>query len=232
MSNATDHDHHHDHGGHGPHGPPADEGGPPTEFEILEQAVRELLIEKGVTTAGALQRQIENQESRSPALGAKVVARAWVDPAYRQMLLTDARAALQVMNIDASNTLELVVLENTAELHHVVVCTLCSCYPRMILGVPPAWYKSKAYRSRVVVDPRGVLGEFGLDLPDSVRVRVVDSTADLRYLILGQRPAGTAGWTEEQLARLVTRDSMVGVGRPLTPAELASQAAADASLSR
>ncbi|MGE0735504.1 MAG: nitrile hydratase subunit alpha [Alphaproteobacteria bacterium] len=217
--NHDDHDHddhEHDHA-HDDHAPIQDGDGPPTRFEILERAVRELLIDKGVLTAAEIQRQIDNQESRTPAMGAYIVAKAWADPAFKAALKQDAKAAITSLGIDVANTPELQVLENTDEVHHVVVCTLCSCYPRMILGVPPAWYKSKAYRSRVVADPRGVLAEFGLKLPERVKTRVFDSTADMRYLVLPLRPPGTEGWSEDRLAKLISRDAMIGVAVADTP---------------
>ena len=158
-------------------------------------------------------------DSRTPALGAKVVARAWIDPAFKARLLADAKAAVAELGIDTGSLVTLVAIENTEKLHNVVVCTLCSCYPRPILGVPPDWYKSLSYRSRVVVDPRGVLKEFGLDLEREIEVRVYDSTADIRYLVIPARPAGTDGMSEEDLASLVTRDSMIGVARARTPGQ-------------
>ena len=153
-------------------------------------------------------------DSRTPALGAKVVARAWVDPAYKTRLLENTRAALAELGIDIGTLADFRTVENTPDVHNVVVCTLCSCYPKLLLGIPPAWYKSLAYRSRVVVDPRGVLKEFGLVLPADTEVRVHDSTADLRYLVLPRRPDGTDGWSEEQLAEIVTRDCMIGTAVP------------------
>jgi len=174
-------------------------------------AIRELLLEKGVLTEKDIQCQVEYQEGRSPANGAKLVARAWVDPQFKARLIADPKAACGEMGIDATSINEFVVLENTEGVRHMVVCTLCSCYPRPILGRPPDWYKSFNYRSRAVNDPRGVMREFGLDLVDDVEVRVHDSTADMRYLILPLRPKGTGGWSEEDLAKLVTRDSMIGV---------------------
>jgi len=178
-------------------------------------AIRELLLEKGVLKEEEIQRQIDYMEARSPANGARLVARAWADPRFKARLLADPRAACAEMGIDATSINEFVVLENTEKVHHLVVCTLCSCYPRPILGRPPDWYKSFNYRKRAVVDPRGVMREFGMELPDSVEVRVHDSTADIRYLVLPLRPAGTDGMSEEELARLVTRDSMIGVVDPL-----------------
>lgn len=178
-------------------------------------AIRDLLLEKGVITEKDIQCQIDYQEARSPANGAKLVARAWVDAAFKERFVADPKAACAEMGIDASAINEFVVLENTERVRHMVVCTLCSCYPRPILGRPPDWYKSFNYRQRSVVDPRGVMREFGLDLPDNVEVRVHDSTADIRYLVLPVRPAGTEGWSEADLAKLVTRDSMIGVMDPL-----------------
>jgi nitrile hydratase alpha subunit len=174
-------------------------------------AIRDLLLEKGVITEKDIQSQIEYQEARSPANGAKLVARAWVDPVFKTRLVSDPKAACAEMGIDATSINEFVVLENTEKVRHMVVCTLCSCYPRPILGRPPDWYKSFNYRQRVVHDPRGVMREFGLVLPDDVEVRVHDSTADIRYLVLPVRPKGTEGLSEIELAKLVTRDSMIGV---------------------
>ncbi|HEX6174879.1 MAG TPA: nitrile hydratase subunit alpha [Candidatus Binatia bacterium] len=174
-------------------------------------AIRDLLLEKGVITKEDIQSQVEYQEARSPANGAKIVARAWVDPSFKARLIADPKAACAELGIDASALNEFVVLENTDKVRHMVVCTLCSCYPRPILGRPPDWYKSFNYRQRSVNDPRGVMREFGLVLPDDVEVRVHDSTADIRYLVLPLRPKGTEGLTEAELAKLVTRDSMIGV---------------------
>src|SRR5215831_17541551 len=174
-------------------------------------AIRDLLLEKGVITDKDIQSQVEYQEARSPANGAKLVARAWVDPAFKSRLIGDPKAACAEMGIDATSINEFVVLENTAKVRHVVVCTLCSCYPRPILGRPPDWYKSFAYRSRAVVEPRAVMAEFGTSLPESVEVRVFDSSADIRYLVLPMQPPGTEGMTEAQLAECVTRDSLIGV---------------------
>jgi nitrile hydratase len=154
--------------------------------------------------------------ARTPERGAKVVARAWVDPEYKKRLLENGTKACEELGLDVP-ALKLVVVENTPQVHNVIVCTLCSCYPRMLLGIPPDWYKSRAYRSRMVREPRAVLAEFGLQLPDEVQVRVHDSTADMRYLVLPARPAGTEGWSEERLAALVTRDSMIGVSAPRSP---------------
>jgi nitrile hydratase len=174
-------------------------------------AIRDLLVEKGVLTEKDIQCQVEYQEARSPANGSKLVAHAWVNSAFKARLITDPKAACKEMGIDATAVNEFVVLENTEKVRHMVVCTLCSCYPRPILGRPPDWYKSFNYRQRAVMDPRGVMREFGLDLPDDVEVRVHDSTADIRYLILPLQPKGTEGYSEADLAKLVTRDSMIGV---------------------
>lgn len=209
--------HDHDHGD--PHAAIEDAGGPPSEFELLERALRELLIEKGVFKAKDIRRTIDEMDTKSPADGARVVAHAWFDAAYKARLLDDAKAAVEELGFDLGPAPGLVVLENTPARHHVVVCTLCSCYPRILLGLPPDWYKSRAYRSRVVADPRGVLeSEFGTKIPAGQEVQVVDSTADLRYLILPERPAGTGGMSEDELAALVTRDCMIGVTRADPPA--------------
>ena len=188
-----------------------------TYYEKRVYAIQSLLIEKGLVTADEMRRAVEDMDSRTPALGAKVVVRAWVDPTFKARLLADAKAAVAELGIDTGSLNTLVAVENTEKLHNIMVCTLCSCYPRSILGVPPDWYKSLSYRSRVVVDPRGVLKEFGLEVEREVEVRVYDSTADMRYLIIPARPAGTEGMSEEDLARLVTRDSMIGVARARTP---------------
>jgi len=174
-------------------------------------AIRDLLIDKGILTADEIQEQIDYMEARSPANGARMVARAWVDPAFKALLLSDPKAACAEMGVDATSLTEFVVLENTARVHNLVVCTLCSCYPRPILGRPPDWYKSFAYRSRAVVEPRAVMREFGTVLADDVEVRVFDSSADMRYLVLPLRPAGTEHLSQDELAALVTRDSMIGV---------------------
>jgi nitrile hydratase alpha subunit len=179
-------------------------------------AIRELLLEKRVLTEQDIRCQIEYQEARSPANGAKLVARAWVDSAFKARLIADPKAACAEMGIDATSINEFVVLENTDTVRHVVVCTLCSCYPRPILGRPPDWYKSFNYRQRAVNDPRGVMREFGLIVSDDVEVRVHDSTADIRYLVLPCRPKGTETWSEAELATLVTRDSLIGVTDPLS----------------
>jgi len=181
-----------------------------TYYQFLEISVRELLIEKGVLSAEDIRNAVEEMDSRGPELGAQVVARAWVDPQFKQSLLQDAPAAVKALGIDIG-PLQLLVVENTTEVHNLIVCTLCSCYPRTLLGLPPDWYKSREYRSRAVREPRAVLGEFGTEIPDEVEVRVHDSTADLRYLVLPQRPAGTGHLSEDELAALVKRDSMIGI---------------------
>jgi len=218
-SHGHDHDHDHDHDHGDPHAPQKDhDAGPMTGYEVLEGALRRLLVEKGVLTEKEIAAQIDLMDSRSAALGAKVIARAWVDPRFKARLLQDYRAALAEVGIDIGHVAEFKVVENTADVHNVIVCTLCSCYPKMLLGIPPAWYKSLAYRSRTVIDPRGVLVEFGVKIPAKQQVRVHDSTADLRYIVLPARPAGTEGWSEEQLAALVTRDCMIGTAVPAVAA--------------
>ena len=214
MSTHTHHGHGHSHDGH-------EHEGMLENVELSERArrvlaIEELLAEKGVIDRTEVQRLIDFQEARSPVDGARVVARAWTDPDYKGRLLSDPEGALLELGYPLVGSAKLAVLENTDAVHHLVVCTLCSCYPTSLLGLPPDWYKSFAYRSRAVVDPRGVMREFGLDVGDT-EVRVVDSTADLRYLVLPQRPSGTEGMTEEELVALVTRDSMIGVGVALAP---------------
>ena len=182
------------------------------------KALESLLVEKGLVDPKALDAVIDLYETKvGPHNGARIVARAWTDPAYKRRLLTDATAAIDEVGFGGSEGEDMVVLENTPTVHNVVVCTLCSCYPWPVLGLPPVWYKSSAYRARAVIDPRGVLTELGLNLSDDVEVRVWDSTAELRYLVLPERPAGTDGWTDEQLAALVTRDAMVGVAKVPPP---------------
>jgi nitrile hydratase len=211
MHTHSDHDH--------PHPPDSDDA--LTYYQAMEIAVRELLIEKGVLTADEVRRQVEDMDNRTPARGAQVVARAWADPAYKARLLADGSSALEEIGLDRG-PYKLVVVENTpavsdaAAVHNVIVCTLCSCYPRWLLGLPPDWYKGRAYRSRLVREPRAVLREFGLELPEEVVLRVHDSTADMRYLVLPARPSGTDGWSEERLAAIVTRDCMIGVAVPRT----------------
>ena len=206
------HARHHDHG-HGYDQPHAEvsQSGRPGYYDIMETAVRELLIERRLFGPDEIRRQIEVLDSRTPALGAKVVARAWVDPAFRARLLADGRAACEELGISFYDDTGLIVLENTDRVHNLIVCTLCSCYPRPVLGLPPDWYKLKPYRARAVSEPRAMLAEFGTVIADDVEVRVSDSTAMVRYLVLPMRPEGTSGYTEEQLAALVTRDAMIGV---------------------
>jgi nitrile hydratase subunit alpha len=207
------HDHEHAHGEHAP----IEDRQELTYYEKRTWAIQALLVEKGIITADDVRRQIELVDSRTPADGAKVVARAWVDPAYKARLLRDAKAAVAELGLDSGESPVLIAIENTPTRHNVVVCTLCSCYPRALLGLPPDWYKSLNYRSRAVVDPRGVLKEFGLELEPDVEVRVYDSSADMRYLVIPERPAGTEHMSEAELANLVTRDSMIGVTRARSP---------------
>jgi nitrile hydratase len=206
MDNIT-----HTHDGPDPHAPRPDHDDTVTHHRMLEIAVRELLVEKGILTADEIREAVERMDKRGPHLGARAVARAWVDPAFKARLLKDGSAACEEIGIQMDQPTRLIVVENTPAEHNLVVCTLCSCYPRMVLGIPPDWYKSRAYRSRAVSEPRAVLAEFGTHLPDHTTVRVHDSTADMRYLVLPMRPAGTEGFDEERLAALVTRDAMVGV---------------------
>ena len=189
---------------------------PLTYFQLMEVSLRELLVEKGVLSDAEVDAVAADMKSRGPERGARVVARAWTDPAYKKRLLADGTAACEELGLDVP-ALRLVVVENTPTVHNVIVCTLCSCYPRMLLGLPPDWYKSRDYRSRVVREPRAVLAEFGTVIPADVTIRVHDSTADMRYMVLPMRPAGTEGWDEERLAALVTRDSMIGVALPTAP---------------
>ena len=211
MSEHT-HDHGHDHDHPHPNQPDIDSE-PMGYYQLMGSALGELLIEKGVITADELRAAIENVDSRSPEGGAKVVAKAWTDPEYKARLLENGTAAVDELGIDMPAT-HLVVVENTDKVHNVIVCTLCSCYPRMLLGLPPDWYKAHAYRSRVVREPRAVLKEFGTELADDVEIRVHDSTADMRYLVLPRRPDGTEGMSEEGLVELVSRDCMIGVTLP------------------
>jgi len=203
--------HAHDHA-HRDHAAAEDEG-PPSEYEIMSRAMQELLEAKGVVTAEEIRRRMETFEEDFPYRGSRVIARAWVDPEFKKRLLADGKAACAEMGIDLEAD-RLIAVENTPEVHNVIVCTLCSCYPRALLGMPPTWYKSGNYRSRVVYEPRAVLKEFGTVLPEHVTVRVHDSNADMRYVVIPLRPAGTAGWTEEALAKIATRDTLVGVTVP------------------
>jgi nitrile hydratase len=208
------HEHPHDHDDY-PAGHDAPLSGPALRVKALES----LLLDKRLVDAAALDALIDMYETKvGPRNGARVVARAWVDPAYRQRLLTSASAAIMELGYTGRQGEDMVVLENTPTVHNMVVCTLCSCYPWPVLGLPPVWYKSAPYRSRAVIDPRGVLREFGLELGDDVEVRVWDSTAELRYLVLPERPAGTEGMSEEELAGLVTRDAMIGTAKVAAPA--------------
>ena len=205
-----DHDHHHDHGHH----PDA-----PSDVEAHALALESLLVEKGLLTSDEVDRIVSMYEHDiGPMLGARVVAHAWVDPEYRKRLLADGPAAVKELGINYPSGTQLVVVENQDDVHNVIVCTLCSCYPWPVLGLPPTWYKSAAYRSRMVREPRAVLGEFDLTLPDGIAVNVWDSSSDVRYMVLPERPEGTEGWSEEQLAAIVTRDCMIGVARPTVPA--------------
>jgi nitrile hydratase len=191
-----------------------------SEMDVRVRALESLLVEKGYVDARALDLLIETYETKvGPHNGARVVARAWADAHYRKWLLEDGTAAIASLGFTGRQGRDIVALENTAHVHNMVVCTLCSCYPWPVLGLPPIWYKSAPYRARAVIDPRGVLADFGVTLPDDVELRVWDSTAEIRYLVLPERPSGTDGWTEEQLAALVTRDSMIGTGRPNAPAQ-------------
>ena len=207
-----DHDRAHRH----PHAPPAKDEKIHSYYQVLGLALKELLIDKGIVTPGEIRQAIEFRDSITPAMGAKIVARAWTDPDYKKRLLANGSEAIRDFGLDMGGT-ELVVVENTPAVHNMIVCTLCSCYPRAVLGLPPSWYKSREYRARAVREPRAVLKEFGTHLPDDVEVRVHDSTADMRYLVLPMRPAGTGGLDADRLVALVTRDCMIGVSLPLNP---------------
>jgi nitrile hydratase len=198
--------------GHGHPHEPITENEPAAAARV--HALEELLVEKGVLEREDVRRRIDQLVSRTPADGARLVARAWVDEGFKQRLLGDARQAALELDLDPGPSPVVVALENTEKVHHMVVCTLCSCYPRALLGPPPDWYKSLPYRSRAVADPRGVLREFGVELDDDVQVRVVDSTADVRYLVIPRRPPGTDSLDETALAGIVTRDAMIGVAQP------------------
>lgn len=206
QSSHHGHDHHHDHA-----------SSTLGEMDIRVRALETLLTQKGYVDPKALDAIIETYETKiGPHNGARVVARAWTDPKYKEWLLKDATAAIASLGYIGRQGEHMVAVENTPDTHHVVVCTLCSCYPWPVLGLPPVWYKSAPYRSRVVIEPRSVLKEFGMSLPESTRIRVWDSTAEIRYLVLPMRPDSTDGWTEAQLAKLVTRDAMIGTGLPLS----------------
>lgn len=184
-------------------------------FKERIEAIQALLIERGIVSANDVRRTMEIMDARSPAIGARVIARAWTDAVFKGRLLKDAKEAIKTLGIDVESWSTLVAVENTDDIHNVIVCTLCSCYPRALLGLPPDWYKSLNYRARVVREPRAVLKEFGLLLPASVIVRVYDSTADMRYLVVPKRPSATEGMSEQELAQLITRDSMIGVAQAL-----------------
>jgi nitrile hydratase len=228
MSSETDdngHGHSHGHGhGDGPghrhhHEHPTQpdlEDQPIGYYQVMTEALGEVLVDKGVITAYELRRQVEYKDSREPAVGAKLIARAWVDPEFKRRLLDDVNGAAAEFDIDAGD-IPIRAVENTGQVHNVIVCTLCSCYPRSLIGLPPDWYKSRAYRSRTVREPRQVLAEFGTEISDDVEVRVHDSTAELRYLVLPRRPAGSEDMAEDELADLVGRDSMIGVSLARSP---------------
>jgi len=202
---------------HDDHHRPVDADAPVGYYEVMETAVRELLIGKKLIGPEEIRRQIEVLDSRTPALGAQVVVKAWLDPKFRARLLTDGRAACEELGISFYDDTRLIVLENTDKVHNLIVCTLCSCYPRPVLGLPPDWYKLKPFRARAVIEPRAVLAEFGTHIPDDIEIRVSDSTAMVRYLVLPLRPEGTEAYTEAQLAALVTRDTMIGVVQATIP---------------
>ncbi len=204
-------EHDHDH----PHAPVSDRDEPAAAARA--RALEALLVSKGAVRREDVRRMIDWLVSRTPADGARVIARAWVDPGFKERLLEDARAAALELGLDPGPSPVVMAVENTEAVHHMVVCTLCSCYPRALLGPPPDWYKSLAYRSRAVSDPRGVLTEFGVALDDDVELRVLDSTADIRYLVIPRRPPGSEEMNEQQLAALVTRDAMIGVAQPIAP---------------
>lgn len=207
---------HHDHLSPSGHPYREDNDQPLSYWQCMEVAVRELMIAKGEVTAAEVGAQIDAMDARNPANGAQVVARAWDEPDFKAALLANGSKATREMGFDIG-PMHLVAVENTDDVHNVVVCTLCSCYPRNLLGLPPDWYKTREYRSRTVREPRKVLAEFGVELPDTVTCRVHDSTADMRYIVLPARPAGTDGWSQDHLASLVTRDSMIGTGLPKQP---------------
>ena len=219
----SDHDHsHHDHTHEHAHG----EMSELSDMQLRVRALETILTEKGYVDPAVLDRIVEACETQiGPHNGARIVARAWVDPEFKRRLLEDATEAANSLGHVSPVGSHLIALENTPQTHHLVVCTLCSCYPWEVLGLPPVWYKSAPYRSRAVIDPKGVLADFGVALPPETEIRIWDSTAETRFLVLPMRPEGTDGWSEEQLAELVTRDSMVGTGLPRTPAEAGREAA-------
>ena len=218
----SDHAHEHDHHGHDGHGiddPAHPHNAPLTDVQLRVRALESLLTEKGLVDPAALDTLVDTYETKvGPRNGARVVAKAWTDPAFRQRLLEDATGTLADMGFIGRQGEDMVVLENTERVHNMVVCTLCSCYPWPVLGLPPVWYKAAPYRAKAVIDPRGVLRDFGVELPEDVEVRVWDSTAELRYLVLPLRPAGTEGMSEDELAALVTRDAMIGTSVVRVPA--------------
>lgn len=215
MAEQTDHSHGHEHA-HGPHPTREDDDVELTEAEAKFLAFKSLLIEKGVVTPAEIQARMAVNQKSGYHHAARMIARSWVDPAYKARMMDDAKAAAIELGIEVTEA-KLVALENTPERHNLVVCTLCSCYPRSLLGEPPAWYVSKAYRSRAVREPRKVLREFGLEFPDDIEIQVHDSNADLRYVVIPMRPAGTDGMSEDELAALVTRDCVVGAALPAEP---------------
>ena len=216
---AGEHGHDHHHGGYDVdpthHHPPQPdiEDTPLSRHQLMQMAVTGLLIEKGVFSADEMRAQIEHMDTIGPARGARLVARAWTDAGFRDRLIADSKSAAKELDMDIG-PIPILVMENTPETHNLVVCTLCSCYPRFLLGIPPDWYKSRSYRSRAVREPRAVLAEFGTEVEPDVDIRVHDSTADMRYLVLPMRPAGTEGMSEEELSALITRDSLIGVTEP------------------
>ncbi|MDE0968544.1 MAG: nitrile hydratase subunit alpha [Octadecabacter sp.] len=218
------HDHHEPediHNNLSPSGHPyrTDDDTPLSYWQVMEISVRELLAEKGITTAREITAQIDKMDARSPINGAQVVARAWCDPQFYAALMNDASTATRDMGFDIG-ALKLIAVENTDDVHNMIVCTLCSCYPRNLLGLPPDWYKSRAYRSRTVREPRSVLAEFGVTFPSSTQIRVHDSTADMRYIVIPKRPIGTENMLQNDLVGLVTRDSMIGTGLAITPSTI------------
>ena len=219
-------DDHHSSGHSHDHADRSDHGSELSEMQLRVRALETILTEKGYVEPAALDQIVENVETKiGPHIGARIVARAWADPEFKRRLLADASEAVNSLVGFDPVASHLIAVENTPKLHHIVVCTLCSCYPWSVLGLPPVWYKSFAYRSRAVIDPKGVLADFGVTLAPETDIRIWDSTAETRFLVLPMRPAGTDGWGEEQLARLVTRDSMVGTGLAKAPQELTAEAA-------
>ena len=216
---AGGHEHSHTHGGYDVdpthHHPPQPdlEDAPLSRHQLMQMAVTSLLVEKGIFSADEMRAQIERMDTLDPARGAELVARAWTDDGFRERLVADSKAAAAELGMDIG-PIPILVMENTPDTHNLVVCTLCSCYPRFLLGIPPDWYKSRSYRSRAVREPRAVLAEFGTEIAADVDIRVHDSTADMRYMVLPMRPAGTDGMLEEELAKLVTRDTLIGVTVP------------------